>query len=61
MKPIHVSDMHCSHCVARIEQAFAAAAIPCTVDLDKKTVAVPEGALPKALETLEDLGFTPTV
>ncbi len=57
MKTLLVPDMHCLRCVARIETALKEATIPCQVNLDTKTVAVPEDRLALAIEELDDLGF----
>ncbi len=58
---ISVPDMHCSHCVARIDNALNEAAIKHQIDLSQKTVTIDgcEHCLKTALTEIEDLGFTP--
>lgn len=58
---ISVPDMHCEHCVKRIENALKDTGIKYSVDLTSKTVSVEgcEHCLKTALNELEDLGFTP--
>ena len=60
---IKVEDMHCEHCVKRIENALNAEAIDFCVSLENKSVTVNgcEHCLKKAVSALEDLGFTPQV
>ncbi len=60
MKTYKCEEMMCNGCVARIDRALTAASIGHTVDLDTKTVAVEGGAEceKKAVEILDDLGFT---
>jgi len=60
---ISVPDMHCEHCVKRINTALLETGIKFSVDLEAKTVTVDgcEHCLKTALTELEDLGFTPTV
>ncbi len=58
MKTLHIPDMHCGMCVARIEAAFAEDGIPCTAQLEGQTVTVASADVAKATETLDDLGFT---
>ncbi len=60
---ISVPDMHCEHCVKRINAALSEAGIKFSVDLNEKTVTVDgcDHCLKTALSELEDLGFTPTV
>ncbi len=57
MKELHVPDMHCGHCVARIEKALEAAGIVGKVTLETQTVAVPEETEAAVRELLDDLGF----
>lgn len=57
MTLLNIPDMHCPHCVARIEKAMAAAGIEAAVSLENKTVAVADERLAEALGALEDLGF----
>lgn len=54
---LKVEDMHCEHCVSRIEEAFKEEGLSCEVNLANKTVAVEESLVEKASETLDDLGF----
>ncbi len=58
---ILVPDMHCGHCVNRINNALNAEGVNFSVSLEDKTVTVNgcEHCLNKAKQTLEDLGFTP--
>ncbi len=58
MKTLHIPDMHCGKCVARIEAAFAEDGIACTVALETQSVTIAEADEAKATETLDDLGFT---
>ena len=58
---ILVPDMHCEHCLKRIDNALKETGINYSVDLASKTVVVDgcEHCLNTALSELEDLGFTP--
>lgn len=53
--------MHCNACVNRITKALTAEKLDFTVSLEDKTVTVNgcEHCLKTALDTLNDLGFTP--
>lgn len=57
MVKLHVPDMHCGHCVARIEKALADAALSGTVTLEEQTVTVAEADEPAVRALLDDLGF----
>lgn len=58
---IKVEDMHCEHCVARIDAALNEVAIKHQINLDEKVVIIDgcEHCLKTALTEIEDLGFTP--
>ena len=58
---ILVEDMHCEHCVKRINNALENASIKFTVSLEEKTVTIDgcENCLKTAISEIEDLGFTP--
>lgn len=58
MKTIKVTDMHCGHCVARIEKALAAEKIEAQVRLEDKIVTVADDKVAAVCEILDDLGFT---
>mgnify|MGYP000066642735 FL=1 len=60
---ISVPDMHCDACVKRITNALNAAELKFSVSLENKTVTVNgcENCLKTAVDTLNDLGFTPGV
>lgn len=61
MKKFRCEEMMCSHCVSRIDKALTEAEIEHSVDLESKTVTV-EGCdhcAAKAVEILDDLGFSP--
>ena len=57
MKTLNVPGMHCSKCVARIEEALKKAGIDGKVELDSKTVSVPEDKAAEVVDLLDDLGF----
>lgn len=58
---IYVPDMHCEHCVARIDKALNEVSIKHEIDLSAKTVTIDgcEHCLSTALTEIEDLGFSP--
>ena len=60
MTTLNVPDMHCAMCVARITKALTAENMKFSVDLAAKTVQVDgdEATVARAVETLDDLGFT---
>lgn len=60
---ILVPDMHCEHCVKRIDNALKETGINYTINLDSQTVTVDgcEKCLSTALNEIYDLGFTPEV
>ena len=62
MKTLFVPDMHCMHCVSRINTAFSEHNIPVTISLEEHTVQVPDTAetVSLAIELLDDLGFDAT-
>ncbi len=57
---ITVPEMHCEHCVARIQTALKSKGLNFNVSLDTKTVTLDgcEHCLSTTLETLDDLGFS---
>jgi len=59
MTTLKVPDMHCNHCVARIETALKAAGIEHSISLEEKTVTVDgcENCVKTAISELDDLGF----
>lgn len=61
MTKLNVPDMHCGMCVARIQEAFTNAAIPCTIDLETHSVTVEAAQVELAISELDDLGFDATV
>ena len=60
-KLIKIEGMHCGHCSARVEKAFAADGIACEIDLAAGTATVngDEAKLSDAAlrDTVEALGF----
>lgn len=56
-KKVHVPDMSCSHCEARISKALSEANIEATVDLANKTV-IYQGDDNLVKEVIEDAGYT---
>ena len=58
MKSIHVPDMRCEKCAARITRALEEAGIAGTVTLESKTVEIDEANEAAVREALDDLGFT---
>ena len=60
---IFVPDMHCEHCVKRIDTALKGEGINYSISLENKTVTINgcEHCKQRALFVLEDLGFTPEV
>ncbi len=58
---IKVTDMHCEHCVARIDNALNEVAIKHQINLGEKVVIIEgcEHCLNTALTEIEDLGFSP--
>lgn len=60
MKTYHCEEMMCNGCVGRIEKGLDQAGISHKVDLESKTVTINEdGSCQKAVEILDDLGFSP--
>ena len=61
MTTIKVPDMMCENCVKRITNALTEAELKFQVSLADKTVTIDgcEHCLAKAVEELEDLGFSP--
>ncbi len=57
MITLNVPGMHCMNCVKRIQNAFDAEGIACTISLEAKTVAVDDAAEAAAVQALDDLGF----
>lgn len=62
MITLNVPDMHCEHCVKRINDALSAAGLDFSVSLEAKTVTINgcEHCAAKAIDELDDLGFTAT-
>ncbi len=60
---IKVPDMHCEHCVARIDNALNEVAIKHEISLEEKLVTIDgcEHCLKTAMNEIEDLGFTPEI
>ncbi len=58
---IKVPDMHCNHCVARIDNALSEVGIAHEISLEEKIVTIDgcEHCLKTAMTEIEDLGFTP--
>lgn len=63
MKTINVPDMHCNKCVERITKALNQESLKFEVSLEQKTVSIDgcDHCVSTAMETLEDIGFTPSV
>ncbi len=58
MITLKVADMHCEKCVERITNALNKADISFDIRLKDKTVKVDESKVDKAIEELDDLGFS---
>lgn len=60
---IKVPDMHCQHCVARIDNALNEVEIKHEINLEEKLVIIDgcEHCLKTAISEIEDLGFTPEI
>ena len=58
MKDLKVVNMHCGNCVARITKALEAEGIACAVSLETKTVSVEAEKVERAIDALDDLGFS---
>ena len=60
-KTILVPDMHCNHCVKRIEKAMEELGVKAEINLEQTTVILEgDGLLIKtAIDEIYDLGFTP--
>lgn len=60
MKTYKCEEMMCSRCVTRIDKALTEADIKHTISLENKTVTIDgcEHCEKKALELLDDLGFS---
>ncbi len=63
MTTLNVKEMSCNHCVERIKKALEAAGIKHSIDLETKTVTIDgcENCVKKAIEEMDDIGFTATV
>ncbi|MBQ3405586.1 MAG: heavy-metal-associated domain-containing protein [Oscillospiraceae bacterium] len=59
MTVLSVPEMHCEHCVSRIDKALKDAGLEFTVSLKDKTVSVvgDEDEISCAISELDDLGF----
>lgn len=60
MKVLKVSDMHCGKCVERITKTLEEEKLDFSVSLTDKTVTINgcDGCVAKALEKLDDIGFS---
>lgn len=60
---ILVPDMHCEHCVKRIDAALNEVGLNFTVSLEDKCVIIDgcHNCANTALTEIEDLGFTPEI
>ncbi len=59
MKTYRCEEMMCNGCVSRIDKGLDQAGITHKVDLNTKTVMIEdESAVSKAVEILDDLGFS---
>lgn len=60
MTKLHVKEMSCNHCVGRIDKVLGEAGITHTVTLEDKSVTIEgdEAIVQKAIEELDDIGFT---
>ncbi|WP_167957130.1 heavy-metal-associated domain-containing protein [Anaerosporobacter faecicola] len=63
MTKLHVKEMSCNHCVARIDKVLSDAGIAHTVTLEDKSVTIEgdEAVVQKSIEELDDIGFTAEV
>ena len=62
MKTFKCEEMMCGNCVARIDKALDGEGIAHKTDLDTKTVSIEDdGVCVKAVELLDDLGFSAVV
>ncbi|MEG2144822.1 MAG: metal-binding protein [Oscillospiraceae bacterium] len=60
MKAFKCEEIMCTHCVDRIHKGLESAKIPHEINLEAKSVTLPDDTtLPQALEILDDLGFSP--
>lgn len=57
MKTFKVEDMHCGKCAERIKKAFSSQGYQIEVNLEEKTVLVPEGKAAAAAKLLEEIGY----
>ena len=59
MRILKVTDMHCEHCVARIEKALKAAGLTFQVSLADRTVSIDgcDNSVKTAIAELDDLGL----
>ena len=57
MTTYNVPEMHCEHCVSRIEKALGELAVEFSISLDDRTVSA-SGDSAAVIEALEDLGFS---
>ncbi len=58
MKTLKVEEMHCMNCVNRISSALRAEAIEFEIELEEKIVRVEPENVERAIDLLDDLGFT---
>ena len=63
MTTLNVPEMHCPHCVKRIDDALNAVDIKHTISLEDKTVTIDgcEHCVKTAISELDDLGFSAEV
>lgn len=62
MTTLHVEEMSCNHCVQRIGALLDELGMKHTIDLAKKEVCIDaqEEQVEKAIDELDDIGFTAT-
>lgn len=56
---IHVTNMSCKHCEARISKALTEKSIDAQIDLETKTVTVSEADVTSAKEAIVAAGYQP--
>lgn len=61
MMKLTVNEMSCNHCVSRIDKVLSDAGIAHRIDLESKTVTIEDDSqVEKAIEEMDDIGFTVT-